>query len=256
MSSTALPEVSDADFVDHPDWSSSLYINEDKATWTKSLEKCYVKLPNDFKHFPFVLDPDTSDQMSIKTNAAENAINFMMDNYDKKYDDGGNNSQHREMLQSRVNKFFCCLRTYHPLTLHLKVKDFEKFFTKSCFYSCPFGKGAKSWRVHHRIDYFGDGVTKVKCNCGKPFQISQLTYHLNSHSNSDTFLFHKAVMHYYKECFAELPKKALKIAEQVGDYSADIFDRDTYKDVIAANTCEYDLQDTDNDDNEEVDLDP
>ena len=83
MSTTPLAEVSDADFVDQPDWSSSLYIYEDKTSWAKSLEKCYVKLPNAFKHYPFVLDPDTHDQMSIKTNAAENAINFIMDSYDR-----------------------------------------------------------------------------------------------------------------------------------------------------------------------------
>ena len=256
MSTTPLAEVSDADFVDQPDWSSSLYIYEDKTSWAKSLEKCYVKLPNAFKHYPFVLDPDTHDQMSIKTNAAENAINFIMDSYDKKFDDAENYEKYREMLHSRANKFFCCIRTYHPLTLHLKVKDFDKFFTKACFYSCPFGKGAKSWRVHHGIDFFGDDVTKVKCNCGKPFQISQLTYHLNSHSNSDTFLFHKAVMLYYQECYAKLPEMALKYAEMVGEYSADIFDNDKNKDGIYANTCEYDLHDSDYDDEEEVDIDP
>ena len=47
--------------------------------------------------------------MSIKTNTAENAINFIRDNYGKKYDDGPINSQHYDMLHSRVNKFFAVL---------------------------------------------------------------------------------------------------------------------------------------------------
>ena len=50
--------------------------------------KCYVKLPNDFRHYPFVLDPDTTDQMLVKTKAAESAISFIMNNYDRKFDNG------------------------------------------------------------------------------------------------------------------------------------------------------------------------
>ena len=159
MSFNSFPEVSDSDLVSEPDWSSSLYLHEDKETWSKSLEKCYVKVPSDFRHFSFVFDPDTTDQISVKTKAAESAISFVMENYDKKFANGQSNEMHREVLNSRVTKFFCCLRTYHPLTLHLKVRNFDKLYHKCCFYSCPFGKGAKLWRIHHGIDYFGSGFT-------------------------------------------------------------------------------------------------
>ena len=63
-------------------------------------------------------------------------------------------------------------------------------------------------------------------------------------------------MLYYKECYAKLPEIALKYAEMVGNYSADIFDNDKNEEGIAANTCEYDLHDSDYDDEEEVDIDP
>ena len=141
-----LPDVNPNDFVEEVDWSSTRFLFEDAAAWKESLDLCYVAPPTSvFNQHSFVYEPDTVEQIKVKTAAAEEALRFFMSKYDKKYDNGSSNMTHRNMAYSRASYFFCCLRTFHPLTLHLKVKGFVDKYPNVSMYSCPFSRGALNW---------------------------------------------------------------------------------------------------------------
>jgi len=71
--------------------------------------------------------PDTSEQLHIKTVAAEKEMQFVMDEYDKNLLSLLDNDSRHQMFPSRANYFFCCIRSFHPLTMHLKVKNFAQY---------------------------------------------------------------------------------------------------------------------------------
>ena len=113
-------EVLDGDILPETDWSLPDFTFEDNESWTKSLKKCYNIFPhNEMAKFEFVFTHDSVEQIYVKTSAAEKALAFFMKKYDNWKTKHPNDPKHREMMFSQANKFFCCLRTFHPLTLHL-----------------------------------------------------------------------------------------------------------------------------------------
>ena len=124
MSSTLDSEILDSDILPRADWSHPDYIFENDESWTLSLKKCYNKFPEEqvTESLRFVYDHDTTDEIRVKTAAAEKAFVYFMEKYDSCQIEHPNPERHREMIHSRANLFFCCLRTYHPLTIHYKCK--------------------------------------------------------------------------------------------------------------------------------------
>ena len=69
---------------------------EDAAAWKESLDLSYVAPPTSvFNQHSFVYEPDTVEQIKVKTDSAEEALRFFMSKYDKKYDNGSSNLAHR-----------------------------------------------------------------------------------------------------------------------------------------------------------------
>ena len=207
-------EIVDSDIPQGTDWSSADYMFEDTHSWSDSLLRCYVRPPIDqFKKYKFVYEPDTLKQIEVKTKAAEHALKYVQEKYDSRHATKNANTRHRELFFARANYFFCCLRTFHPLTLHCKCESFAKFYKTAGIYSCPFSKGAVKWRNHYRLDFFSDDFTKVCCNLNKPQQLGVLNQHLMR--VRDEYLFHEGVMKYYQFCHKHLPSVAKFYAEKI-----------------------------------------
>ena len=98
--------------------------------------------------------------------------------------------------------FFACLRTFHPLTMHLKVKDFTKSFPSCNFFSCPFGKGAAKWRKHHGLKFLTGTTINMACNYRKPQQYGAIKSHFQK--DSSNFKLHIAVNVYLSACTKNL----------------------------------------------------
>ena len=98
--------------------------------------------------------------------------------------------------------FFACLRTFHPLTMHLKVKDLNKSFASCNLYSCPFGKGAAVWRRHHGLKYLTGSMINMQCQCNKPQQYGAMKNHLQKESSN--FMLHKGINMYLSACTKNL----------------------------------------------------
>ena len=164
-----LTKVLPEEYISSPEWASDCYYFEDEEEWKKSINRCYTSVPTKIlKRFKFVYMPDNDDQIGAKTVAAEEAFDYVMAQYDKIYDSDPKYNEHQKIFYSMMYHFFACLRTFHPLTMHLKVKDFNKSFASCNFYSCPFGKGAEKWRRHHGLKYLTGSMLNMQCQCNKP----------------------------------------------------------------------------------------
>ena len=115
----------------------------------------------------------------------------------------GNYTEHHPVFYSMMYHFFACLRTFHLLTLHLKTKEYTKHYPRSCFYSCPFGRGAQIWRNHYNLKYLTGSTLNITCQCNKPQQFAATKSHLNREQSN--FDLHQGVSIYLSECTKKLP---------------------------------------------------
>ena len=72
MKPKALSAVSNSNFIPPPEWSSKDFNFQDKDVWKNSIHWCYAQIPTEeLTKRKFVLMPDSFDQISVKTIAAE-----------------------------------------------------------------------------------------------------------------------------------------------------------------------------------------
>ena len=82
-----LSNVSPDDHIESPEWASECYHFEEEEEWKKSIDRCYTPHPTKIlQRFKFVYMPDNDDQIGAKTLAAEEALDYVMVQYDKTYD--------------------------------------------------------------------------------------------------------------------------------------------------------------------------
>ena len=103
---------------------------------------------------------DTEGEFECKTTAAKKAIEHMMEKYDNEYN-GIQNDRHHTMVNEQSTAFFKAVRTYYPLTFHLKASKFEKYKGDIKFHSCPFGQIAQLWCRNHGLRFIEHG--KIAC---------------------------------------------------------------------------------------------
>jgi len=202
------------------EWDDDSLKFESNKEWIESLERCYSRPPYDeLKRYKFVYKPDGVQQREIKSKAAENALTFLMSKYDLDYEKDPNYSTQRPIFYGQMYYFFSCLRSFHPLTMHTKCKDFKDNYSKAQMNACPFGIGADQWRKHYKLDFLSNSQHYYLCRCQKPQQLKFMTTHLLR--ENDKFHLHEAVHQYVVEC----EKKLIKVSQYYvdrDDYSATI----------------------------------
>ena len=219
-------EVEACDVVDDVDWDNDDYNVTDQQKWVDSVYRCYDYPPKDqnkkdvLKKYRFCFTPDTEEQREVKTAAAQEAVAFVMDEFDKEYDEVPLTETLRGAIYSQADRLFCCLRTFHPLTLHLKCREFKKYYHQAAVYNCPFAGQASRWREYHGLSYLVSGKTAEACSCKKPQQLGSLTTHLARFVSS--FHFHAGVHRYLQYCEEHLPNLATKIVIRDGPSSCTI----------------------------------
>ena len=168
-----LPCCSNSNIQPYSEWDSEIYTLKNDEQWHESIIWCYDRMPknNQLKTYKFVFTQDTIEQFNVKTEAAKVALEFVMKKFDENYKNDQNYINYRILFYARMYHFFGCLRTFYPLTMHMKTKDFWTTYTKAGIYSCPLGKGACRWRNYHNIDYFNsrtEDFIDLTCLCCKP----------------------------------------------------------------------------------------
>ena len=188
------------DYVDYPyDWRDNQFKIKNEAEWRESVHKCYTKVPKEtLQRFKFVYNMDTEEQQDVKSQAAIHAYHWVLDEFDKDFSQASNRDEVKSMLESQVNYFFCCLRTFLPITTHCKVDDFENEYPQIPLYICPFGRGAANWRKRFKLEYLVDGKASEACDCCKADTIAGLRSHLNNYGGM--FSLHEAVGQYLEYC--------------------------------------------------------
>ena len=198
-----LPCYSNSNIEPYPEWDSETYALNNDDQWSDSLTRCYDRQPKDnqLQTYKFVFTQDTSEQFNVKTEAAKVALEYVMEKFDANYKNDHNYQNYRILFYARMYHFFGCLRTFHPLTMHMKTKGYSTTYTKAAIYNCPLGKGACTWRHYHKIDYFNprtEDHIESTCLCCKPQQLGSLRYHVQM--QHDSFNLHKSVYVYLSEC--------------------------------------------------------
>ena len=194
-----------------PDWNGKPFKIQNQKDWWDSVHRCYTNLPKEtLKRFKFVYKMDTEEQTEVKTKAAVHAYSWVMDKFDEEFSDIECDDV-RAMVESQADYFFCCLRTFHPITMHCKVLDFEQEYPNAQLYVCPFGKGAAKWRTCYSLEYLVEGKACESCEYDKPQTIADVRTHLNRYGAM--FFLHEGVGQYVKYCEEHL----IDLAPQVVD---------------------------------------
>ena len=209
--------TSDSDKLEPAVWDDPLYVYEDKDSWNESLLRCYSKkkTPKDLSKCHFVQTPDSAEERGVKNKAAQTALKYVMSLYDHSQKEG-KQLPPRDIYFARANLFFCCLRTFHPLTLHMKVTGFINHYKTFCIFSCPLNKAAESWRTYHGLHFLNEGGDfHINCTCGNVLTGPAIDYHAKN--GNDEYSFHKGIKVYYKECFKSLQNVANKYVKETGE---------------------------------------
>ena len=160
-------DVDETDYVvPPPDWNKNVFRATTQDDWCASIHRCYDNLPKEaLKKFKFVYTMDTDKQWEIKTDAAYHALSFILDKFDEDYACALDSEKYRRALQTQAEHYFCCLRTFHPLTMHTRVVGFEEHFNDANLFTCPFGQSASKWRRYYSVEFIVDGKVTKACSC-------------------------------------------------------------------------------------------
>ena len=117
---------------------------ETREEWKASLERCYGnrKFPKKLALFPHFWEPDTEDQVIVKRNAAIEACQNMLKQYQSVIDQSlyHTNPKHEDLFRTCCYKYFNRLRKFHALTLHLKCRNFDEAYKPYPICACPIGR--------------------------------------------------------------------------------------------------------------------
>ncbi len=111
----------------------------------------------------------------------------------------------KESMFKLYRQFCNRLRTFHAITIQLKVNGFA-ISNKTCITSsCPLGKGGKKWRVHHKLERLSDIYTNsypaTICSKNSPEPSPSVL----SHFRKSNCHFHRALGKYVAYCSKYLP---------------------------------------------------
>ena len=97
------------------------------------------------------------EQRVVENDAVYRLIHLPLEIFEEAYDNILLSVSLNRMIQSCASCFFCCLRRFYALTLHVKVKAFKKYDHNVDVYNCPIGPGAEKWREYHELFYLIGG---------------------------------------------------------------------------------------------------
>ena len=202
-------EVDDSDYVSAPgNWDGAAFDIKEQKRWDESVYRCYTNPPKAElkKRFRFVWKIDCKEEKAVKKDAAIHALGLLMEKFDDQHRDLPSQDNVRHMVQSQGEHFLCSLRTFHPLTMHLKVKDFTKHYPNATIFVCPFGDSAEKWRQFYSVEYITEGKAAESCGYHGETNLTELKNHIDSYIGN--FGFHEAAMDYLRYCEEHLPKVA------------------------------------------------
>ncbi len=172
--------------------------------WGNQIALCYSTVPT--LNNPAFFIPDTYEQMEVKKQAALVVYKYLK----KMFNALSSKRLEKESMFKLYRQFCNCLRTFHAITIHLKVKGFT-ISNKTCITSsCPLGKGGKKWRVHHKLERLSDIYSNIYpatiCSKNSPEPSPSVL----SHFRKSDCHFHRALGKYVAYCSENLPKVTQK----------------------------------------------
>ncbi len=123
--------------------------------WGNQIALCYSTVPT-FNNPDFFI-PDTYEQMEVKKQAALVVYKYL----NKMFNQLSSKRLEKESMFKLYRQFCNSLRTFHAITIQLKVNGIA-MSNKTCITSsCPLGKGGKKWRVHHKLERLSDIYSNI-----------------------------------------------------------------------------------------------